>query len=75
MYFFYRPFLKILFDVISDGKCGQCTICMEEMQRMDILTSLPCLHAFHQECIIGWLAQVRNMILEYKYATVSIERC
>ena len=55
-------FLKIRFAVIAVGQ-ENCIICMEVMAYMHIITEQPCLHNFRQECAIGWLARVRNMIL------------
>ena len=39
---------------MADLNLKKCTICLE-----DILTDiefLPCAHAFHQECIAGWVS-------------------
>ena len=32
-----------------------CNICMDEYMINDKLTSLPCKHAFHTDCIKNWL--------------------
>jgi len=54
----------LVYIVIVGGQNVTCTICIEEMVQMQVVTELPCLHTFHLDC--GWLAQVS--------AAVSIER-
>lgn len=43
------------------GKRGgghvECSICMETFRSSAQITFLPCLHAFHADCIIHWLSQ------------------
>ena len=33
----------------------QCAICLDKVQSTDPITSLPCGHRFHTECIMRWL--------------------
>ncbi|KAK4785148.1 hypothetical protein SAY86_001837 [Trapa natans] len=34
-----------------------CTICLEQVNKGDLVRSLPCLHQFHANCIDPWLRQ------------------
>ncbi|KAK4217862.1 hypothetical protein QBC37DRAFT_369690 [Rhypophila decipiens] len=48
---------KLTDDMIgSEGK-AECTICIDDMQRGDEVTVLPCTHWFHGECVTLWLKE------------------
>uniref|UniRef100_A0A0A9FPR0 RING-type domain-containing protein n=1 Tax=Arundo donax TaxID=35708 RepID=A0A0A9FPR0_ARUDO len=34
---------------------AECAVCLKDFDAEDKLTVMPCSHAFHQECIFGWL--------------------
>lgn len=34
-----------------------CSICMEVVRPAEVLSSLPCSHAFHTECLVQWLTR------------------
>jgi E3 ubiquitin-protein ligase RNF103 len=36
-------------------KAAECAICLESYVRGSLLCGLPCGHAFHEACIMGWL--------------------
>jgi len=42
--------------VQNDGEyCNQqCSICLDNFKPQEILTVLPCSHAFHRSCIVSW---------------------
>ncbi|XP_022716202.1 E3 ubiquitin ligase BIG BROTHER-related-like [Durio zibethinus] len=44
-------------DIIPRFSSEQCVICFEELslQAKDDLTSMPCSHLFHENCIVKWL--------------------
>lgn len=37
--------------------CSECVICLEHFRNTEDLMGLPCGHAFHQSCIVVWLAE------------------
>lgn len=50
----------------DEGGCGMppgiipttdCSICLESYRYAAVLCGLPCGHAFHQQCIMGWLGR------------------
>lgn len=47
-------------DTMSEQK--ECTICLTPFAEAGYgeITTLPCLHVFHKECVDPWLAQSRN---------------
>lgn len=36
---------------------SECSICLDSYKRKDMLCGLPCGHAYHQNCIMGWLTR------------------
>ncbi|KAM4733061.1 E3 ubiquitin-protein ligase RNF103 isoform 2-T2 [Anableps anableps] len=36
--------------------CSECVVCLESFVNEELLMGLPCGHAFHQQCIVVWLA-------------------
>ncbi|XP_053284461.1 E3 ubiquitin-protein ligase RNF103 isoform X2 [Pleuronectes platessa] len=36
--------------------CSECVVCLENFVSDELLMGLPCGHAFHQQCIVVWLA-------------------
>ncbi|KAF5203550.1 Ring-h2 finger protein atl10 [Thalictrum thalictroides] len=52
------PTKKFNDDFFSPGEDSQCTVCLAEYQKKDILRILPyCNHYFHVTCIDTWLQQ------------------
>ncbi|XP_061901312.1 E3 ubiquitin-protein ligase RNF103 isoform X2 [Entelurus aequoreus] len=41
-------------------QCSECVVCLETFMREELLMGLPCGHAFHQHCIVVWLAAGRH---------------
>jgi len=39
----------------ADCDHAKCSICLELFQKGDLRKTLPCLHAYHEECIDSWL--------------------
>mmetsp|Transcript_9109 Transcript_9109/g.15945 ORF Transcript_9109/g.15945 Transcript_9109/m.15945 type:complete len:324 (+) Transcript_9109:150-1121(+) len=39
------------------GGNDECVICAEPFQNNDVVTSLPCGHMHHSDCIMGWLSR------------------
>uniref|UniRef100_UPI0037E8359C E3 ubiquitin-protein ligase RNF103 isoform X2 n=1 Tax=Semicossyphus pulcher TaxID=241346 RepID=UPI0037E8359C len=40
--------------------CSECVVCLENFVNQELLMGLPCGHAFHQQCIMVWLASGRH---------------
>ncbi|XP_068450941.1 E3 ubiquitin-protein ligase RNF103 [Clinocottus analis] len=40
--------------------CSECVVCLENFVGKELLMGLPCGHAFHQHCIVVWLAAGRH---------------
>lgn len=47
-------------------KMGECVICYAAYRSGDMLTTLPCAHMFHSECINRWLKESKNCPLCYE---------
>lgn len=41
-------------------QCSECVVCLENFVKEELLMGLPCGHAFHQQCIVVWLAAGRH---------------
>lgn len=41
-------------------QCSECVVCLENFVSEELLMALPCGHAFHQQCIVVWLAGGRH---------------
>ncbi|XP_029368357.1 E3 ubiquitin-protein ligase RNF103 isoform X2 [Echeneis naucrates] len=41
-------------------QCSECVVCLENFVNDELLMGLPCGHAFHQQCIVIWLAAGRH---------------
>lgn len=41
-------------------RCSECVVCLENFVSEELLMGLPCGHAFHQQCIVVWLAGGRH---------------
>nr|XP_046261644.1 E3 ubiquitin-protein ligase RNF103 isoform X2 [Scatophagus argus] len=41
-------------------QCSECVVCLENFMSEELLMGLPCGHAFHQQCIVVWLAAGRH---------------
>jgi hypothetical protein len=39
----------------AEDAADTCVICMEEMASGSTVTTLPCTHQFHDDCIRAWL--------------------
>ncbi|KAL7751071.1 hypothetical protein RI367_003651 [Sorochytrium milnesiophthora] len=49
------PVLLYTEGMVDDPDERQCSICLEAYSAGDVLRKLPCLHAFHETCILPWL--------------------
>lgn len=38
-------------------RCSECVVCLEQFVNEEVLTGLPCGHAFHHSCVVVWLAE------------------
>jgi hypothetical protein len=41
----------------ADGTSTDCAICLDQLQRGETVTTLPCKHLFHEACVTLWLRQ------------------
>lgn len=44
-------------DAVAADEVRACSICLEQFQEGEQVTSLPCLHQFHGACVQPWLRQ------------------
>eukprot|EP01083_Nonionella_stella_P027482 75691_1 len=49
------PAFELSADSIYLRKKMNCTICRQRFQKGEVLTTLPCIHAYHKHCINQWL--------------------
>lgn len=40
-------------DALAEHHC--CMVCLEDCGAGDVVTTLPCLHAYHKKCVDRWL--------------------
>ncbi|KAL2093138.1 hypothetical protein ACEWY4_010450 [Coilia grayii] len=45
----------VLFDPLFMTEDRDCRICLEDYERGEEITVLPCLHGFHSSCVLHWL--------------------
>lgn len=43
-------------EMLENGECGTCVICMSENSREDYLIT-PCNHMFHSQCLTRWMEE------------------
>lgn len=41
------------------GEEVECKICLESYTEADTLVYLPCMHCYHEHCILDWFARVQ----------------
>lgn len=46
---------RSLTSIPSNPEASRCMICLNDYQIGDVVTTLPCFHMFHPECITEWL--------------------
>lgn len=44
-------------EVPADGTEGECSICLLQIEKEELLRKLRCLHIFHSECVSEWLTK------------------
>eukprot|EP00928_Gymnodinium_smaydae_P059028 TRINITY_DN42263_c0_g1_i1.p1 TRINITY_DN42263_c0_g1~~TRINITY_DN42263_c0_g1_i1.p1 ORF type:complete len:263 (+),score=29.97 TRINITY_DN42263_c0_g1_i1:197-985(+) len=66
----FDDFALRTFTLGDEDACGRrdelllystCCICLDEMQRNDIVSELPCKHFFHRKCIEAWYGSKRSL--------------
>ena len=59
----------------SEGQENNCIICIGDFEIGDKVTSLPCLHVFHTECIKSWLQSKNHCpICKYNITEEALRR-
>ena len=46
--------------VLRDDVDRECPICLKKYEQDDEITTLPCCHEFHSECVTAWLNKSAN---------------
>ncbi|XP_028404908.1 E3 ubiquitin-protein ligase RNF181-like [Dendronephthya gigantea] len=41
------------------GKAS-CPVCLEKYEKKEVYIELPCMHKFHEDCILSWLNQTNS---------------
>jgi len=54
--------------VASMAGVDQCAICLEDVSSEEVLTQLPCHHAFHPLCAARWLSQCSTQCASRKHS-------
>ena len=39
----------------------ECSICLEDFKKNDLVKVLPCKHVFHEHCAKGWIVNIRGV--------------
>ncbi|KAF6213352.1 hypothetical protein GE061_011071 [Apolygus lucorum] len=50
-----KAFIEKLPSVETNEPGAKCTICLKDFDAKEKAKQLPCIHAFHDECILPWL--------------------
>ena len=59
----------------KDGDNNNCIVCLNDFEIGDKVTSLPCLHMFHTDCIKNWLQSKNHCpICKYSITEESLRR-
>jgi hypothetical protein len=53
--------ITIIQKETSNTTCVDCTVCLENIKKDQIISILPCKHEFHQLCIETWLKEYSKM--------------
>ena len=82
-----NPFNRVNIDAImnllpssiitekKEGESNNCIICLSDFEIGDKVTSLPCLHVFHTDCIKNWLQSKNHCpICKYTITEESLRR-
>jgi E3 ubiquitin-protein ligase RNF115/126 len=51
------PRKKVNKEMLGEDGKAECSICMENVELDSEVTSLPCNHWFHQDCVVAWLKE------------------
>ncbi|CAN6380527.1 unnamed protein product [Urochloa humidicola] len=50
-----KAILRLQEVTASDALQSECAVCLQDFDPEETLRAMPCSHAFHQQCISGWL--------------------
>ena len=51
------PKKRMTRDMMGDDDKAECSICMDTVELNAEVTTLPCNHWFHEECVVAWLKE------------------
>jgi len=54
---------------------AECTICLGVWEASDVIKVTPCQHAFHEECLVSWLAKASTCALCRRDLCRSAQEC